>query len=963
MKSKTMSIFIFLLLIIDVFPKIQAQNNPLGSKNFRKGKLINGVHYFIKDIEQNQPKTLLKFCVKAGARQENSSQLQVAHLLEHVAFKPSKIFPKGISKHILEAGMTPRGINGSSDYIMTSYDFASPTHNKKAILMGLTWFKSIATGLELTDQHINHERGSVKQEFIFATQNNIEEFYAEMNLNAKLLSSRNSFDDFLSHIETFPTERLRSFYKYWYRPKRMAVIIVGNLKDIDAIEKQVKSIFVEIPTKEKAIKKSNFDSLYFVSSPKFALAEVKYAIPKPNKAVEFRLYFRLPELAKKIATVQGAKSYAALQIFINILNRRLQNTENSNPYKSSALNTYENEAWPLSYAIKFQVSPTSTKRAIQHVVSTWRQLKKYGVLQEEWELTKQKFTQNKRKRDARYWQNQFMDYFLLEESLFPDKQKTIYTWINNLSPTDFSELLKRFITSMPDDIGMLVPTGSKALKYTEKQVRSWIQEAGQQKVKPYHMPKTTDQLFTVEEINALKKVDYTDKGWQENGTKEIRLKNGVKVILKPYKPTKGPISQDIQLHGFAKLGAAYLPQQAYYSALNASSIVKYTGVGRYTAAQIESFKKNANIAICVPYIDFKESGIHGVVKSDQAEELLQLVYLYLSKPKFNREKYKSWEVTRRNRYFNNQKNATHDFRNKIRHFYGDSILPTTFGYRYLKSTEAYRSINKTKGKRSVEIYRKIFGQPQKFTFIITGNFKMGKMLPLVRKYLGNLSQNKKKFKNCHGTQKKLDPIQQGPVLKKFVTNKHRMENVKFTINFVKANHKNNPWKETLKIKVLGELTDIMLKRLRYKKGFALYNFGASGDYNHDHSRHKIILDISCQPEELKAIRQECRKIIQEIKNGKVEQKDFELAIERLSGGYTKQALLKQRNIQELLYEQLRYDKTWVELKRYTTYIQSLNLQEIIKLANNYFKEKYRYEFIMTDEPLKSIAKKAMTNNK
>lgn len=937
-------IYILLLLMT-----IQSRGQEIADlKNFRYGELENGVNYFIKHIESPQAATSMRFYVKAASYQEDPDQLEVAHLLEHMAFKPMENFPEGVKTEAKK--MNIPHITGTTGRKSTRYIFDAPSRNEQAILMGLNWFKGIAVNLELSDKNLNQERGSVRQEFLYGSQGNLEKYYSKKNLEAKLFPCHKSKDSFLTHIQTVPKEILKRFYKDWYRPDLMGVVIVGNIKDMKATEQLIKSIFEDIPKPDHPRKKRNCDSLYFERPPQFFVEELKENRTSEGQKVKYQLFFRQPELAKNIGTKKGYKHYIAFQLLLGIMSERFHQKQIVSDllFQPMAKNTYKFGEKPLSFALMFESKETSAEEAFQDVFIRFHQLRKYGVLEKEWNLAKEQYAENRVKENASYWHQQIWDYFAKDEALFAHKEEVLYRWVQDLSVNDFNTLIKQFLSPMPEDIGIIAPTGSKALQYTKKQVRSWIARGNQQPVGPYRMPETTEELMTSTEMHELKKSNYENLGLKKNGTQEIVLENGVKVVLRPYEPTPGIGDKNIMIHGFSKLGAACFSQEEYYSALNAPSIIEFTGAGRFSAAEITRFKEKANILNCLPYVDFKEAGIRGNASLGNIEELLQLVYLYFTPPKFDVQGFKDWQKTKRVAY-QNGKNINDDFRNNIRHFFQDSVVPPTFGFRYLKSTEAYNSIPKTNGKKSYEIYRKIFGQPGNFTFILTGNFEIEQVLPLVQKYLGNLPQDSAKW-ICENKKKKKS-MEEGPIYKEIVSDDYQMENVKYYLSYIQERNNNYSWKETLRIQVLGALADIMLKRLRYENGFALYNFWATGRYNPDEFRYKIDFDISCQVEELKPIRLECRKITEEIKRGEIKKEHFRQAVKKIRGRFAKSSLLRHRKMQKMLYEQLRYNHPWIALGKYDKFLQSVDVQDIIITANKYFKKGNRYEFVVSDQVL------------
>src|SRR5690554_5055210 len=89
----------------------QAQIPPLTEENpssldgsIRYGKLDNGLAYYIKSLPNSQEKINLRFFVLAGSNHEGRDHLQMAHFLEHMAFKSTKHFPFGLSNKLANDG-------------------------------------------------------------------------------------------------------------------------------------------------------------------------------------------------------------------------------------------------------------------------------------------------------------------------------------------------------------------------------------------------------------------------------------------------------------------------------------------------------------------------------------------------------------------------------------------------------------------------------------------------------------------------------------------------------------------------------------------------------------------------------------------------------------------------------------------------------------------------------------------
>lgn len=305
---------IFLIMVLNFnFCKGQEASNLILSNtdsNIRYGKLENGFTYYIKPIEGPETDIFLNLYVKAGTYHEGKGQASMGHFIEHMAFKSSENFPRGIRhdpKFLGDSGKSLIAINGHSGTKVTEYNVKASSKNTKTVDVGLLWFKDIANrGLKLTEEDIDKERGVFKQEYIIRGGDDFQSFFQENHLSYLLfpgsLDVRNSF----SHISNFKAEALKRYYNSWYRPDSMGVSIVGNISNVDSLEIVVKNIFSTISVSEKLRKTVNYDSVFYNQDPQFAI--VKSNIDSSsfeNPELEFHLYFRDFETYSKLSDIEG----------------------------------------------------------------------------------------------------------------------------------------------------------------------------------------------------------------------------------------------------------------------------------------------------------------------------------------------------------------------------------------------------------------------------------------------------------------------------------------------------------------------------------------------------------------------------------------------------------------------------------------------------------------------------------
>ena len=940
---------IWVLLFISSI--VQAQEGIKEIESLRSGTLPNGFQYFIKDVENPVAKTTMRLYIKAGFDHEDSLQQQMSHLIEHLAFKPTLHTPTSIKDEAFldRLGMNFRDIGGTTSNLHTRYLFDAPPNHPKAFQTGLAWFKDIAMRLPLTSEHINQEKGSVWQELISGNQDYQDYYKAERNLEAQLFPFRQSYDRLSHHIQNFSHKELRRFYKDWYRPDLMAIVVVGNLNDMQETEKLIQDTFSDIPRPQASYPHIDIHSAQQKRSPQFKTQVWEKGFdPEKKEEVEYHWYIRQPELVNSLHTREGYKRYIAFQLLSRVLHQRLKEA-NAPALIGSAKNkdTYSYGGNPFSLALYFTTFPSKSKEAFQQIAIPLLQLKEQGVKEQEWKKIKEDYIKESLQSEVFYWNEELRDYWLKNEVLFPNKQKVFHQWVQELSIEKMNAYLQQFLSSPPKDIGIIAPQGNKALNFTEEEIRAWIEEAYRGPVPMYQPPKVVKSLYNEIQKEELPLVAYTTKAPAIPETREIVLSNGIQVVLKPYQPTPGVGEQSIKISGFSLRGAACYSSSDYYSALNATDLVTHQGVGGINAKEIQSLMDYAEIMNCRSYIDYKESSLQAEGNLKHTEEILQLLSLYFQPVNPQDIDFDAWQKealeTRKS-----QKNIQEDFRNAIRKVVQDSAIPPSFNFRYLKGEQAILSIGKTEEKRSLEIYQHVFGKPEQWTFLITGNFKTEDVIPLLQRYLGNIKPTVQKLR-CTPTRQKTFKAS-GPVRKEILSNTP-MENGMYDASYYQEQKGKNSWKETLELRVLGQVIQRKLNRLRYEKGFSVYNFGGYGRYDPEVKRYRLYFQVACHPKELYPIQKEIQFIVKELRAGEIPKEYLKQAKQSIKRRYKVPYLKQHRQLHELLFQHLRYEEAWVPLEKYETFIDNIEMEDIVRLSKKYLKEKNKIEVIMSDEAL------------
>ena len=841
----------------------------------------------------------------------------------------------------------------------TRFYFDAPADKPKAVETGLLFFKDIANGLSLTDADINNVKGELQQEFLMKMADRLNEAAADKKLRAGFFPCIQDEPDFLENLGKQENEVFRRFYRDWYRPDLLTLSIVGNIKDIDALEQQLTSTFSDLVSPENPRKKLNCDSLFYEREPQFITVE---RVPKPSAIipdteVELQIIFRDITTFKNISNKQGLKRLFLARWLGEILNKRFK--DNISDYDSFPVfveDGFKHGRLPsLQLEANFDDAITA-KEAIQNISEVIKQVQKFGVSDSEWrELKLEQLNNFEQQADNTndYWSRGIQKYILKGEALPENKKGFLQDLLLSIPLDDFNAFVTDFLDKQPEDIGIIAPTGHQSLALTEEQVRSWIKEVYKKATTPYQPLSVPQELMDSEEISKLRTAEIHEDKFSKSGAHHYLLNNGIKLILKPLESTLSSEKNKVIIHGFALKGASCFPSEQFFSAVYSPQIIRNAGVNGLNKFELERYlsKRDLLPGLVTSYIGREESGIQGSSSKKDLDLLLQLIYLTITSPNKDVEAFKDWKRSELKSYVNDERSwiVPPILDNAI----GDrSILEFSqqFGDKFLKkSRKMLEGIPKINLDDSYEAYHKIFGDAGDFTFIISGDFEVDSVLALASKYLGNLPTS-----NSVSCPKNVQTDFQtaGPVFELIkAPENYEMKNVLYQIAFVKPAQSQSDWKEQYLVEALSRVTEEKAWRLRFGMGLAVYNVSVYGRFNPDIKRYEISSSFSCKPDEYPIIKNEMHKIISELKSGEISADEFKGGMATMHLFYD----LDKRGGRILaqsvtLYKQFRYGQSWVEPSELEDFLNSLTIEDITEAANKYYQEENRYELFMTDKP-------------
>jgi zinc protease len=300
------------------------QSIPL-DPNVKIGKLKNGLTYYIKRNTKPENKVDLRLVVNAGSILEDDKQLGLAHFMEHMNFNGTKRFPKNKLVDYLQSIGVKFGqhLNAYTSFDETVYFLPIPSDSPEKLENGFNIIEDWAFNANLTPEEIDKERGVVLEEYrlgLGAQKRMMEKYLPK-------LMYKSHYADRLpigkkEILEKFKYDEVVRFYKDWYRPDLMSVIVVGDI-DVVEMEKKIKTHFenYQNPKKEKLRK------TYDIPDHKETFVAIES--DKEASSTQIQLYYKDYGMPKKTITIEDYKDKLAEDLFATMLNNRLQELTNS----------------------------------------------------------------------------------------------------------------------------------------------------------------------------------------------------------------------------------------------------------------------------------------------------------------------------------------------------------------------------------------------------------------------------------------------------------------------------------------------------------------------------------------------------------------------------------------------------------------------------------------------------------
>ncbi len=182
---------------------------------------------------------------RAGSRDENRGETGLAHMLEHMLFKPTK---QDLKRNLDSSAMhfereTGSTLNANTWKDRTSYYFSYPKeHFSRALQIEAERMQDVI----LTDKEFLPERTNVLSEFDMYAGD--EQFSLSVEMMSVAFRSHTYGHETIGYredIEAYTIEKLDRFYRKFYQPNNAVLIIVGDVTETE-MKKEVITQFARL---------------------------------------------------------------------------------------------------------------------------------------------------------------------------------------------------------------------------------------------------------------------------------------------------------------------------------------------------------------------------------------------------------------------------------------------------------------------------------------------------------------------------------------------------------------------------------------------------------------------------------------------------------------------------------------------------------------------------------------------
>ena len=790
------------------FSPANAQMNGL-----RKGKLANGLTYYIYNDGSATGEAQYYLYQNVGAILENDEEMGLAHVLEHLAFNTTDHFPNGVMNFLRSNNLNDfEAFTGVDD---TRYAVHNVPTNDAKLNENMLWvLRDWCHGVKMTPKDIEKERGIILEEWRHRSgvDRRLTDAIAPVVYNHSGYATRNVIGS-QKILETFQQKQVKQFYDKWYRPNMQFIAIIGDV-DVDQMEKNIQTVFKTLPAKQAPAVNPQTRQIPDNTTPLY----MRFIDPE-NKSASFGLYQRY-EVKGNAPEEDRVRQFIFTKFFNTLAPKRFVMLKNADKESyiaaevslSPLVRNYYQMAWDM---VPYQ---GNEQKALQQMLAVRDNLRDQGFTAAEFNAEKEKmYNGMKDVLEAKGLGTPDNALMLFRQNFLYDIPVQDFRGQINRNLETLVELevedMNAWMKSLLNDNNLAFVTYSKSqseMNITENDLMAALKEkssfsdmAHADGMKPISQlidfPLTGGKIVSEKQLKTLQAKEWT-------------LSNGAKVLYR-YVPE---LSGKFLFAGSAEGGKSIVPAQelANYNAMR--SLLMQSGVYNYNRNQLAQWLQGKNINLSLSLEDYSD-GIGGNAPVDKADDFFSYLYLILSRQNFSKSAFDKY--VQRNLYVYENRATTGMAAVQ------DSIQQLLYPVSAMNPRQDEAFFKSVQFDKLQEQFQAHLGDASRFTYCLIGDIPEAKAKELVLRYIGSLKGEGKPVKTAI---QPMDFSSSTPVIKRTFETETEGGMAEIEISF--ANKQKLSEREQAALEVMRGLLERRYFDVLREKEHLTYTVGVQSNY-------------------------------------------------------------------------------------------------------------------------------------
>jgi zinc protease len=907
-----------------------SQNIPLPGE-YISGQYDNGLRYYIRQNFQPLGRVEIRLILNAGSLLEEDNQRGFAHFVEHMAFNGTEEFSQeDIVAFVESSGMKVGShLNAFTNFDNTFYVLELPSDDPKIVETGIRLIENWAHKVSFDPIEIHKERGVVLEEW--RSSKNVNERLTMKHLEKTITGSR--------WLERFPIgqpeiiqngadEDLIAYYKKWYRPDLMSVVVIGDISVLD-VAGLLDTYLGTIPAQADPVDANDLYASYNVNEN----IEPIVSIQTDSELTTTQFALMTVQPRKPVVTFEDLRHQYLVGLHTTMLNVRLHEKVVSEdfPTLNASVDYAEYFRHKEVYSFVAGAKTGKTTEAIRAILTEAYRAKQNGFTATELERAKQSWLADLNQQAQTILSevssnhaNKLLSHILNAYPLLDADDALVFAQrvLPTISLDEVNKVGQGWLTKENRLVQISSPENEKDTLPSAAQIIAIWEEIANSSLAAFVDKAVPDTLMTIipEPGSVVNKEYNSDEDYHV-----WTLSNGARVVLKETQLVTGQIT----FRSFSEGGSSVLDDTLYNRTRMTAQILDSMGVANYDYITMMKFLSDKNVAINASIDNYYER-MSGDFTAQDVSTFMQLLHLKFTQTRLDEANFNNYISYVRPQVLNQFNSPQAKFSEAVRsalYQHSERDLPFDTAMLNSQSLPAMHSF-----------YQQRFGNAGDFTFIFVGDFKVDKLEPFLNTYIATLPASEERESYSILPDERLA----GEIMINIKENTEPRAEVYIEYRGdVVFSHA-----DEVAFGALQNALDIKLRQKIREEKSAAY-FVNVGGYIAEAPRAEFALHISfsSEPSRVDEIIADVNLILTQIQEERLEQRFVDNFITQQKEQYAFD--IKTNDYWAYYLTRLQTKEKPIANAQYHDYLDALTVEDIRTLAKKYLATEHRIQAVMT----------------